>query len=596
MINEATLAESIRRLRQGERATLAQAMTLVESRHPRHQALSTQLLDAIMPYCGNALRLGVTGTPGAGKSTFLEAFGMLLIREGLKVAVIAVDPSSPVTGGSILGDKTRMNDLARAEAAFIRPVPSSGHLGGASQRARELMLLCEAAGYDVVIVETVGVGQSETEVARMVDCFISLQIAGGGDDLQGIKKGLMEVADLLVINKDDGDNHTNVAIARHMYESALHILRRKYDEWQPRVLTCSALEKRGIDEIWHAIIDFKTALTASGRLQQVRQQQSVEWLRKQTEEEVLNHLFANEDFDRYYRQTLLAVKNNTLSPRTGLRSSVNLSRRNILIKGIFMSYQYVNVATINKVAVIEFNYGRKLNALSKVFIDDLMQALSDLNRPEIRCIILRAPSGSKVFSAGHDIHELPSGGRDPLSYDDPLRQITRMIQKFPKPIISMVEGSVWGGAFEMIMSSDLIIAASTSTFSMTPVNLGVPYNLVGIHNLTRDAGFHIVKELIFTASPITAQRALAVGILNHVVEVEELEDFTLQMAHHISEKAPLAIAVIKEELRVLGEAHTMNSDEFERIQGMRRAVYDSEDYQEGMNAFLEKRKPNFVGH
>lgn len=162
-----------------------------------------------------------------------------------------------------------------------------------------------------------------------------------------------------------------------------------------------------------------------------------------------------------------------------------------------MSYQYVNVVTINKVAVIEFNYGRKLNALSKVFIDDLMQALSDLNRPEIRCIILRAPSGSKVFSAGHDIHELPSGGRDPLSYDDPLRQITRMIQKFPKPIISMVEGSVWGGAFEMIMSSDLIIAASTSTFSMTPVNLGVPYNLVGIHNLTRDAGFHIVKELIF---------------------------------------------------------------------------------------------------
>lgn len=319
MINEATLAESIRRLRQGERATLAQAMTLVESRHPRHQALSTQLLDAIMPYCGNALRLGVTGTPGAGKSTFLEAFGMLLIRDGLKVAVIAVDPSSPVTGGSILGDKTRMNDLARAETAFIRPVPSSGHLGGASQRARELMLLCEAAGYDVVIVETVGVRQSETEVARMVDCFISLQIAGGGDDLQGIKKGLMEVADLIVINKDDGDNHTNVAIARHMYESALHILRRKYDEWQPRVLTCSALEKRGIDEIWHAIIDFKTALTASGRLQQVRQQQSVEWLRKQTEEEVLNHLFANEDFDRYYRQTLLAVKNNTLSPRTGLR-------------------------------------------------------------------------------------------------------------------------------------------------------------------------------------------------------------------------------------------------------------------------------------
>ncbi|WDB89096.1 methylmalonyl Co-A mutase-associated GTPase MeaB [Escherichia albertii] len=293
MINEASLADSIRRLRLGERATLAQAMTLVESRHPRHQALSTRLLDAIMPFCGNALRLGVTGTPGAGKSTFLETFGMLLIRQELKVAIIAVDPSSPVTGGSILGDKTRMTELARSDAAFIRPVPSACHLGGASQRAQELMLLCEAAGYDVVIIETVGVGQSETEVARMVDCFISLQIAGGGDDLQGIKKGLMEMADLIVINKDD--------------------------EWQPRVLTCSALEKHGIDEIWRAIIDFKTALTASGRLQQVRQQQSVEWLRKQTEEEVLHHLFANEDFSRYYHQTLLAVKNNTLSPRTGLR-------------------------------------------------------------------------------------------------------------------------------------------------------------------------------------------------------------------------------------------------------------------------------------
>ena len=301
MINAATLEDTVRRLRLGERATLAQAMTLVESNHPRHQPLSTQLLDAIMPFTGNALRLGITGTPGAGKSTFLEAFGMLLIHHGLRVAVIAVDPSSPVSGGSILGDKTRMTELARAESAFIRPVPSSGHLGGASQRARELMLLCEAAGFDVVIVETVGVGQSETEVAGMVDCFISLQIAGGGDDLQGIKKGLMEMA------------------ARHMYESALHILRRKYDEWQPRVLTCSALEKRGIEEVWQAITDFKTCLTASGRLEKVRQQQAVDWLHQQAEEEALHLLFARTDFDRYFQQTLQAVKNNDLSPRTGLR-------------------------------------------------------------------------------------------------------------------------------------------------------------------------------------------------------------------------------------------------------------------------------------
>lgn len=319
MISSATLADSIQRLRLGERATLAQAMTLVESQHPRHQLLSTQLLDAIIPFTGNALRLGITGTPGAGKSTFLEAFGMLLIRKGLRVAVIAVDPSSPISGGSILGDKTRMTELARADAAFIRPVPSSGHLGGASQRARELMLLCEAAGFDVVIVETVGVGQSETEVASMVDCFLSLQIAGGGDDLQGIKKGIMEMADLIIINKDDGDNRANVAITRHMYDSALHILRRKYDEWQPQALACSALEKRGIEEIWQAIIDFKTCLTASSRLEKVRQQQAVDWLQKQAEEEALHLLFACSDFDRYFQQTLRSVRNHDLSPRTGLR-------------------------------------------------------------------------------------------------------------------------------------------------------------------------------------------------------------------------------------------------------------------------------------
>lgn len=260
-----------------------------------------------------------------------------------------------------------------------------------------------------------------------------------------------------------------------------------------------------------------------------------------------------------------------------------------------MSHKYVKVIVDDRVGIIEFNHTSKLNALSKVFIDDLLHALHELNHINIRCVIIRAPAGSKVFSAGHDIYELPFGRRDPLSYDDPLRIITRTIQKYPKPVISMVEGSVWGGAFEMIMSSDIIVACNTSTFSMTPVNLSVPYNLVGIHNLIRDAGFHIVKELIFTAEPITAQRALSVGILNHMVEASELESFTLKLAHVISEKAPLAIAVIKEELRVLGEAHTMNSDEFERIQGLRRVVYDSEDYIEGMNAFMEKRKPNFLG-
>ncbi|WP_171922989.1 methylmalonyl Co-A mutase-associated GTPase MeaB [Salmonella bongori] len=319
MINESTLKEAASRLRQGDRATLAQAMTLVESSHPQHQDLSARLLDAIMPFTGNALRLGITGTPGAGKSTFLEAFGMLLIQQGLRVAVIAVDPSSPVSGGSILGDKTRMTALSRSDAAFIRPVPSGGHLGGACLRARELILLCEAAGYDVAIVETVGVGQSETEVANMVDCFIALQLAGGGDELQGIKKGIMEMADLIVINKDDGDNRGNVAIARHMYESALHILRRKYVEWQPQVLACSALQKSGIDQVWQTLCDFRSTLATSGRLEQVRRQQALYWLQQQTKEQALQMLFARPDFARYFQRTLQDVKSNNLSPRTGLQ-------------------------------------------------------------------------------------------------------------------------------------------------------------------------------------------------------------------------------------------------------------------------------------
>ncbi|WP_145559130.1 methylmalonyl Co-A mutase-associated GTPase MeaB [Yersinia mollaretii] len=318
MINQSNLDDYIRRLRQGERAALAQAMTLVESRLPRHQALSARLLDSIMPDTGQAKRLGITGTPGAGKSTFLEALGQELLAQGHKVAVIAVDPSSPISGGSILGDKTRMLNLSRAEQAFIRPVPSGGHLGGISQHTRELILLCEAAGYDVIIVETVGVGQSETEVADMVDCFVSLQIAGAGDDLQGIKKGIMEMADLIVINKDDGDNHANVEIARHMYHSALHIIRRKYPAWQPQVLSCSALEKRGIREVWQAIEHFWSVMIPSGQLATLRQQQNLSWVRHQVEANVLMALFARPDLRQHYQQIEDRLRQNQLSPRAGI--------------------------------------------------------------------------------------------------------------------------------------------------------------------------------------------------------------------------------------------------------------------------------------
>lgn len=319
MINEQTLDECVRRLRASDRVALAQAMTLVESQLSRHQRLSQHLLDMIMPETGKAIRIGITGTPGAGKSTFLNTFGMMLVDFGKRVAVIAVDPSSPLSGGSLLGDKTRMTELARADAAFIRPVPSGGATGGISPHVGELILLCEAANYDVVIVETVGVGQSETAVASIVDCFVSLQIAGGGDELQGIKKGIMEMADIIVINKDDGDNRAAVAIARQIYDSALAIVHHKYPQWRPAVLSCSALEKRGIEDVWQAIVHFYDVMTKSGHLPLLRQQQTVTWLRKQVEEEAMRQLYAHRAFREDFNQTLDEVKNNQQAPRTGLQ-------------------------------------------------------------------------------------------------------------------------------------------------------------------------------------------------------------------------------------------------------------------------------------
>lgn len=249
----------------------------------------------------------------------------------------------------------------------------------------------------------------------------------------------------------------------------------------------------------------------------------------------------------------------------------------------------------NAAGIITLNNPQKLNALCKELVDDLIDALEQMKKQNARCIILRAPAGVKVFSAGHDISELPKGSRDPLSYEDPLRRGIRAIQNFPAPVIAMVEGSVWGGAFELVMSCDMIYAAESSTFAMTPVNLGIAYDIVGIHNLIRDCSLHVIKEMLFTAKPVTSQRALQAGIVNCVVPVAELEATVIQTADLISAKAPLSIALIKEELRVLNEANPLTPDEFERLQGLRRGVYDSDDAKEGVNAFFEKRKPVFKG-
>jgi LAO/AO transport system kinase len=265
-------------IREGSRTALARAITLVESSRTDHQEVAQALLAELLPETGKAVRLGLSGAPGVGKSTFTEAFGQYLTGEGHKVAVLAIDPSSARTGGSILGDKTRMELLARDPNAFIRPSPSGGTLGGVARRTREAMLLTEAAGYDVVLIETVGVGQSETAVADMVDMFVLLLSPGGGDELQGIKRGIMELADLIVVNKADGDLIPAARRAQLEYKTALHLMRPKNAAWTPSVLLASALKGEGLAAVWKAACEHHDALAGAGELTRLRAAQARAWM------------------------------------------------------------------------------------------------------------------------------------------------------------------------------------------------------------------------------------------------------------------------------------------------------------------------------
>ena len=265
-------------VRSGDLATLGQAITLIESRHPRHRETADTVLAELLPHSGKATRIGITGVPGVGKSTFIEAFGRRLTAAGHRVAVLAVDPTSARTGGSILGDKTRMQELGRDPAAFIRPSPTSGSLGGVARATRESMIICEAAGFDVVLVETVGVGQSETTVAEMVDFFLALMLPGAGDELQGIKKGILEIADMIAVNKADGDMALPARRAAANYRRALEIMTPASPNWRPPVQTCSALSGDGLSEIWDQVREHRTALTGSGEFDAKRRDQRVRWM------------------------------------------------------------------------------------------------------------------------------------------------------------------------------------------------------------------------------------------------------------------------------------------------------------------------------
>jgi len=301
-------------IRAGDRATLARAITLTESKRADHRAQAHQLVQQVLPATGKAIRLGITGAPGAGKSTTIDALGTYLTEHGHKVAVLAVDPSSSRTGGSILGDKTRMARLAIDPHAFIRPSPSSGTLGGVAAKTRETMLLCEAAGYDVVLVETVGVGQSETAVADMTDFFLVLMVAGAGDELQGIKKGIVELADMIAVNKADGDNIERARAAAAEYRGALNILTPRSATWAPPVVTYSALTGDGIAPLWAQIERHKKLMEASGERAEKRREQQVKWMWTMLEERLTARLRSDPAIRAKVRHAEAQVAAGALAP------------------------------------------------------------------------------------------------------------------------------------------------------------------------------------------------------------------------------------------------------------------------------------------
>lgn len=314
---------------QGDKTALSQAITLIESQNPKHQQQADDIIKACLPHANQSVRIGITGVPGVGKSTFIETFGLHLLKQGKKIAVLAIDPSSSISKGSILGDKTRMEDLVKEENAFIRPSASGESLGGVSRKTREAIILCEACGFDTILIETVGVGQSETAVHSMTDFFLLLNLAGAGDELQGIKRGVMEMADAVVINKADGDNMERARTAKLDVNRALHLFPLKESGWQPKVKTASAYYNQGIDKIWDMIQSYFELTKSNDYFEQNRTNQNLYWLKETVQEHLLNSFYQNEEIKKRLEIAENEIQNNTKSPFAVANELLALYKRTI---------------------------------------------------------------------------------------------------------------------------------------------------------------------------------------------------------------------------------------------------------------------------
>lgn len=322
--SQPTVDELVKDIIQGNMTALSRAITLVESTNPQHLQKTNDIIQKCLPYANNSVRIGITGVPGVGKSTFIESFGTFLTNQGKKVAVLAVDPSSTLSKGSILGDKTRMEDLVKNENAFIRPSPSGTSLGGVARKSRETIILCEAAGFDTILIETVGVGQSETAVHSMVDFFLLLKLAGAGDELQGIKRGIMEMADAIVINKADGDNLKHAKTAKVEFNRALHLYPAKDSGWQPKVLLASALHNEGISEIWELIESYLQHSKANNYFEHKRNEQNKFWMLQTIEDRLKSDFYNNPEIRNELKKQLKRIENGETTPFVAAEFLLNL--------------------------------------------------------------------------------------------------------------------------------------------------------------------------------------------------------------------------------------------------------------------------------